>query len=73
MHEIYAHNNFETSAKKYLPFFPCFVKKEAPFMMNLLCDKIVLAEGLLRASSHFHSTNYCRRSASYLIFVVDAI
>jgi len=31
MHEIYAHTVFEPSAKKHLPFFSCFVKKEAPF------------------------------------------
>jgi hypothetical protein len=30
MHEIYAHTVFEPSAKKHLPFFSCFVKKEAP-------------------------------------------
>jgi hypothetical protein len=44
-------------------------------MANLLCDIviIVLAEGFVCASAHFHSKNYCRRSASYPIFVVDAI
>jgi hypothetical protein len=31
MHEIYAHTVFEPSAKKYLPFFSFFKKKEAPF------------------------------------------
>jgi hypothetical protein len=77
MHEIYAHTVFEPSAKKHLPFFSCFVKKEAPFMANLLTltdflDKIIFAEGFLRASAHFHP-NYCRRLASYPIFVVDAI
>jgi hypothetical protein len=40
MHEIYAHTIFEPSAKKHLPFFLCFVKKEAPFMANLLCDTV---------------------------------
>jgi hypothetical protein len=28
MHETYAHTVFEPSAKKHLPFFSCFVKKE---------------------------------------------
>jgi hypothetical protein len=41
MHEIYAHTVFEPSAKKDLPFFSCFVKKETPFMVNLLCDTVV--------------------------------
>ena len=31
MHEIYAHTVFEPSAKKHLPFFSCFVKKETLF------------------------------------------
>jgi hypothetical protein len=31
MHEIYAHTIFKPSAKKHLPFFSCFVKKEALF------------------------------------------
>jgi hypothetical protein len=80
MHEIYEHTIFEPLAKKHLPFFSCFVKREAPFygesVMILLIDfpdKIVLVEGLIRASTHFHSTNYCQRFASYPIFVVDAI
>jgi hypothetical protein len=30
MHEICVHTIFEPSAKKYLPFFSCFIKKE-PF------------------------------------------
>jgi hypothetical protein len=28
---IYIHTVFEPSTKKHLPFFSCFVKKEAPF------------------------------------------
>jgi hypothetical protein len=32
--EIYAHTVFEPSAKKHLPFFSCFVKKEAPSMAS---------------------------------------
>jgi hypothetical protein len=28
MYEIYAHTIFEPLAKKHLPFFSCFVKKE---------------------------------------------
>jgi hypothetical protein len=72
MHEIYAYTVFEPSAKKHLPFFSCFVKKEAPFygktvviLLIDFLDKIVLVEGLVHASAHFHSTNYCRRYASY--------
>jgi hypothetical protein len=34
MHETYIHTVFEPSAKKHLPFFSCFVKKEIPS-----CDK----------------------------------
>jgi hypothetical protein len=30
MHEIYARTIFEPSAKKHLPFFSCFIKKETP-------------------------------------------
>jgi hypothetical protein len=36
MHEIYAHTVFEPSAKKHLPFFSCFVKKEAPSMASMI-------------------------------------
>jgi hypothetical protein len=36
MHKIYAHTVFEPSAKKHLPFFSCFIKKEAPSMANLI-------------------------------------
>jgi hypothetical protein len=66
MHEIYTHTIFEPSAKKHLPFFSCFVKKEA-FLWKICCvilltdfpSKIVFAEGSLRASAHFHSSSYC--------------
>jgi hypothetical protein len=81
MHEIYAHTIFEPSAKKHLPFFLCFVKEEA-LLWQICCvillstnfpSKIVSAEGLLRASAHFHSSSYCRRFAPCLVFAVDAI
>jgi hypothetical protein len=36
MHEIYAHTVFESTAKKHLPFFSCFVKKEAPSMASMI-------------------------------------
>jgi hypothetical protein len=36
MYEIYKHTVFEPSTKKHLPFFSCFVKKEAPYMANLI-------------------------------------
>jgi hypothetical protein len=34
MHEIYARTIFEPSAKKHLPFFSCFVKKETPPLVS---------------------------------------
>jgi hypothetical protein len=34
MHETYTYTIFEPSAKKHLPFFSCFIKKEMPS-----CDK----------------------------------
>jgi hypothetical protein len=40
MHEIYAHTIFEPSAKKHLPFFSCFVKKEAPFYGEYVVIKL---------------------------------
>jgi hypothetical protein len=39
MREIYTHTVFEPSAKKHLPFFSCFEKKETPF--NGESDKTV--------------------------------
>ena len=36
MHEIYAPTVFEPSAKKHLPFFSSFVKKDAPSMASLI-------------------------------------
>jgi hypothetical protein len=36
MHETYVHTVFEPSAKKHLPFFSCFVKKDAPSMASLI-------------------------------------
>ena len=36
MHEIYARTIFEPSVKKHLPFFSCFVKKDAPSMASLI-------------------------------------
>jgi hypothetical protein len=40
MHEIYAHTVFEPSAKKHLPFFSRFVKKEAPFYVKYVVMKL---------------------------------
>jgi hypothetical protein len=64
MHEIYAHTVFEPSTKKHIPFFSCFVKKEAPFMASMirLCPEVCfvsqhifiqqsIAEDLLRIQS----------------------
>jgi hypothetical protein len=36
MREIYTHTVFEPSAKKHLPFFSCFVKKEIPSIASLI-------------------------------------
>jgi hypothetical protein len=49
-----------------------FYGKSVVMLLTDLPDKIVFAEGFLRASAHFHSS-YCRRLASYPIFAVDAI
>jgi hypothetical protein len=35
MHETYIHTVFEPSAKKHLPFFSCFVKKEDMWFVKL--------------------------------------
>jgi hypothetical protein len=67
MHEIYAHTVFEPSAKKHLPFFSWFVKKEAPvygeyvviklywskvcFMPQHIFVQQIIAEDLLRTQS----------------------
>jgi hypothetical protein len=45
-------------------------KERSPFYGQ--ADKIVISEGFLRASAHFHPS-YCRRLVLYPIFVVDAI
>jgi hypothetical protein len=70
MHEVYAHTVFEPSAKKYLPFFSCFVKKETLFngesvVIELHWPKVcfvlwhifiqqIFAEDLLRIQSFCH-------------------
>jgi hypothetical protein len=36
MHENYVHTVFKPSAKKHLPFFSCFAKKDAPSMASLI-------------------------------------
>jgi hypothetical protein len=35
MHETYIHTVFEHSAKKHLPFFSCFVKKEDSWSVKI--------------------------------------
>jgi hypothetical protein len=81
MHEICAHTVFEPSAK-ITPSLLFMLRKERSsiygksvvmLLSTDLPDKIVFVEGFLRASAYFHSTSYCRRLASYPIFVVDAI
>jgi hypothetical protein len=54
MHEICEHTIFEPLAKKHLPFFSCFIKKNFP-------GKIVIAEGVLRASARFYTSCSCQR------------
>jgi hypothetical protein len=51
---------------------PFYGKSVVMLLSTDLPDKIVFAEGFLRASAYFHSS-YCRRLASYPIFVVDVI
>jgi hypothetical protein len=66
MHEIYARTIFELSAKKHLPFFSCFIKKETPLVSPIKmyfpkfasCLSIFsfyqsIAEDLLRIQSFF--------------------
>jgi hypothetical protein len=70
MHEIYAHTVFEPSAKKKLPFFSCFVKKETPSMAD---DKFVfpkIASCLSAFSFNKVLPKICFVSK---LFVVDAI
>jgi hypothetical protein len=58
MHEICVHSVFEPSAKKHLPFFSCFAKKNCHdyciiallTKVFLLCT-IISAEGVLCASA----------------------
>jgi hypothetical protein len=69
-HEIYAHTVFEPSAKK-TPSFLFMLRKERSLFYGK-SDKIVIFEGFLRASVHFHPS-YCRRLALYPIFAVDAM
>jgi hypothetical protein len=75
MHEICIHTIFELSVKKHIPFFSCFVKKK-PFYNTavvwyccrrkiFLACKIVIAEGVLCASAHFHSS-YILKEATFL-------
>jgi hypothetical protein len=56
-------------------------KEKNPYIEKLLYDivvdkkipgKIVIAEGLLRALAHFHSSCNCRRFASCSILAIDA-
>jgi hypothetical protein len=70
MHEIYVHTVFEPSAKKTPSLLFMLRKERNPFYGK--SDKIVFSEVFLHASAHFRSS-YCRRLASYPIFVVDAI
>jgi hypothetical protein len=65
MHEIYTHTVFEPSAKKHLPFFSCFVKKEAPSM----ADKTVFPEVHFVPQHISILTKYYQRFASYPIFM----
>jgi hypothetical protein len=59
MYEICVHTVFEPSAKKHLPFFSCFTKKNfhdcciiALLMKVFLLCTIISGEGVLCASAH---------------------
>jgi hypothetical protein len=69
-YEIYAHTVFEPSAKKQLPFFSCFVKKETPSMAS---DKIVFPKFASCLSTF--SVNKVLSKICFVskLFVVDAI
>jgi hypothetical protein len=68
MHEIYAHTVFEPSAKKHLPFFSCFIKKEAPSMASLIklyflkvvfvAQRIFIQQSIAKDLLHIQS--FCR-------------
>jgi hypothetical protein len=73
MHETYIHTVFEPSAKKHLPFFSCFVKKEDLWFVkitismlhkerSLFCvqDDEAVIRSLLRVTLTVFSENWLR-------------
>jgi hypothetical protein len=81
MHEICVHTIFEPSTKKIPSLLFMFRKEKNPYiekpLYHIVVDKkfprkIVIAECLLRALAHFHSSCNCRRFASCSILAIDA-
>jgi hypothetical protein len=70
MHEIYAHNVFEPSAKKHLPFFSCFVKKETPSMAS---DKTVFPKFALCLSTFSFNKVLPKICFVSKLFAIDVI
>jgi hypothetical protein len=71
MHEIYTHTVFEPLAKKHLPFFSCFVKKEAPSMASLI--KLYFPKFALCLSTFSFNKVLPKIYFISKLFVVDAI
>jgi hypothetical protein len=79
MHEICVHTIFEPSAKKTPSLLFMLRKEKSPSIAKLLHDvvdknfpgKVVIAEGLLRAMAHFHSSCNYRRFASCSNLAID--
>jgi hypothetical protein len=81
MHEIYAHTIFLAFGEKTPSLLFMLRKERNLFLWGIYCvmlltdfpDKIEPVEGLVHASTHFHSANCCRRSASCSTFAVGVI
>jgi hypothetical protein len=72
MLEIYARTIFEPLAKKHLPFFSCFVKKETPPLVSLIKMYFPKFASCLSTFSFYQSiAEDLLRIQSF--FVVDAI
>jgi hypothetical protein len=83
MHETYIHTVFEPSAKKHLPFFSYFVKKEDLWFVkikismlqkerSLFCVQAV--EAVIRSLLRVTLTEYCSKIGSvFHSCVIDAI
>jgi hypothetical protein len=83
MHETYIHTVFEPSAKKHLPFFSCFVKKEDPWLVkikiSILCkDRSLFCvqadEAVIQSLLRVTLTEYFPKIGSVFHFsIIDAI